>query len=63
MGEIHKLVKDTLKSGYLTLQAEDSLRSMLMQHYGDEDFDAFIQLQQAVISGQVKQQSREQLFC
>lgn len=52
-----------LETGYLTLEVEERLRRMLKQHYSEAEFEAFIQLQQAAMCGQVKQQSREALFC
>ncbi|ELS05315.1 hypothetical protein Xen7305DRAFT_00050580 [Xenococcus sp. PCC 7305] len=56
---IREVVKQALNTGYLTLEAEDSLRNMLRHKYETEDFEAFIQLQQAAMTGDVKQESRE----
>ncbi|MDJ0902023.1 MAG: hypothetical protein QNJ55_24800 [Xenococcus sp. MO_188.B8] len=56
---IREVVQQALNTGYLTLEAEDSLRSMLKHKYEIEDFEAFIQLQQAAMMGEVKQESRE----
>ncbi len=56
---IESLVKQALDSGYLSLEAEDALRSMLRQKYSEEAFEAFVTLQRAAMTGQVKQQSRE----
>jgi Txe/YoeB family toxin of Txe-Axe toxin-antitoxin module len=56
---IREVVKQAIETGYLTLEAEEKLRRMLSQKYSEEDLDAFIRLQQAAMTGQVKQQSRE----
>jgi len=56
---IREVVEQAIKTGYLTLQAEEELRLMLKNKYELEDFEAFIQLQQAARVGAVKQESRE----
>ena len=56
---IREVVQQALNTGYLTLEAEDNLRNMLKRKYEIEDFEAFIQLQQAAMMGEVKQESRE----
>ena len=61
MGLIREVVYQALNSGYLTIEAEDELRSMLRNKYELEDLEAFIQLQQAAMIGQVRQESREML--
>jgi hypothetical protein len=58
---IRDLVKKAIKSGYLTLEAEEQLRVLLATRYELEDFKAFMTLQQAAMTGQVKQESRERL--
>ncbi len=58
---IREVVKQAIKTGYLTLKAEEDLRTMLKNKYDLEDFEAFIQLQQAAMLGTVKQESRELL--
>lgn len=62
MALIREVVKKAIKTGYLTLKAEEELRTMLRNKYDLEDFEAFIQLQQAVVLGKVKQESREAIF-
>ena len=59
MVRIRELVEEALRTGYLTLQAEEELRLMLKTKYELEDFEAFIQLQRAARIGAVKQESRE----
>ncbi len=62
MGAIHKLVNQTLEQGYLTRNVEAELRELLQTtKYSQDDFEAFIRLQNAAIDGLVKQESREQL--
>ncbi len=58
---IRELVKQALSTGYLTIEAEESLRVLLRSKYYLEDFEAFINLQQAAMLGLVKQESRESL--
>ena len=59
---IRELVKQALTTGYLTIEAEEKLRVLLRGKYESEDFEAFINLQQAAMLGLVKQESREVLF-
>ena len=56
---IREVVKQALITGYLTVEAEDKLRNLLRNKSELEDFEAFIQLQQAAMIGEVKQESRE----
>ncbi len=62
MNVIRELVQQAIETGYLTLEAEEKLRSMLKKKYEQEDFEAFIRLQQAAMTGLVKQESREMLI-
>ena len=59
MALIREVVEQAINSGYLSLKAEEELRTMLKNKYELEDFEAFIQLQQAAMIGMVKQESRE----
>lgn len=59
MKMIRDVVEEALTKGYLTIEAEDSLRVMLKSKYELEDLEAFIDLQQAAMLGIVKQESRE----
>lgn len=56
---IREIVEQALNTGYLTVEAEESLRRMLRNKYDLEDLEAFIDLQQATMLGMVKQESRE----
>lgn len=58
---IRDLVQKALKTGYLTLEAEEQLRILLTTGYGLEDLKAFMTLQEAAMTGRVKQESRERL--
>ena len=58
---IREITKQALNTGYLTLEAEEKLRTMLQKKYDLEDLEAFIDLQQATMLGMVKQESREML--
>ena len=60
---IREVVKQAIDTGYLTLEAEDTLRQLLNQNCSEEDIDAFIELQRAAMSGLVRQQSREVSLC
>lgn len=59
MVSINDLVQKTLKAGYLTIEAEEQLRKLLATQYNLEDLNAFVTLQEAAMTGQVKQESRE----
>lgn len=60
---IREVVKQAIDTGYLTLEAEEALRRLLNKNCSEEDIDAFIELQRAAMSGQVRQQSREASIC
>lgn len=63
MNQIKGIVEDCLNTGYLSMKSEEKLRNLLQTtKYGLEDFNAFVKLQEAVIEGIVRQESRE-LFC
>lgn len=59
MARIRDLVQTALKTGYLTIEAEEQLRQLLTTRYDLEDLNAFMTLQEAAMTGQVKQESRE----
>lgn len=56
---IREVVQKTLAAGHLTVDAENQLRQLLKTRYDQEDLNAFMKLQLAVMSGKVTQQSRE----
>jgi DNA repair ATPase RecN len=59
MNLIREIVQQALSTGYLTISAENQLRQLLRTKYEREDLDAFMRLQLAAMSGQVRQESRE----
>lgn len=63
MALIRDIVQKALITGYLTVEAEDQLRQLLKTRYDSEDLNAFMSLQEAAMSGQVRQESRERLRC
>ncbi|MEH2044584.1 hypothetical protein [Nostoc sp.] len=58
MALIKEIVQEALTIGYLSVVAEDQLRSQLQSNYDSEDLDAWIILQRAIAAGDVKQKSR-----
>lgn len=62
MGSIQEIVRQALKSQYLSIDAENQLRQMLYtRQYSLEELSAFMNLQLATITGQVKPESHEAL--
>ncbi|MBO3464382.1 hypothetical protein G7B40_028940 [Aetokthonos hydrillicola Thurmond2011] len=59
MIRIRDIVQKAIASGYLTVEAENQLRHLLTTRYDVEDFNAFMSLQEAAMTGKVKQESRE----
>ena len=59
---IREVVQQALKTGFLSVAAEEQLRQLLQKNYDMEDLDAFTRLQYAAMSGQVKQESRELIY-
>lgn len=58
MSTIREIVYQVLQSGYLTVETEEQLRKMFTAQYDLDDIEALTRLQQAAMSGLVKQQSR-----
>lgn len=61
MNMISEVVDQAIKTGYLSVQAEDKLRHLLSTKYDKQDFSAFMRLQQAAMAGLVQQESRSLL--
>lgn len=57
---IRELVQHAFATGCLTIEAEEQLRQLLRKKYDAKDLKAFMLLQQAAMSGSVRQESREQ---
>lgn len=61
---IRDIAQQAMTTGYLTVESENLLRRMLTTTtYELEDLNAFMSLQLAVMSGGVKQESRELKEC
>lgn len=56
---IRDIVQQALKTGYLSIEAEDQLRQLLRNKYDSEDLKAFMILQHAMSAGHLRQESRE----
>lgn len=56
---LQEVVKHAIETGYLSMEAEESLRRLLGKQCSEEDLEAFIALQDAAMTGKVRQQSRE----
>ena len=56
---IRDIAKQAINTGYLTLESEENLRSMLKNKYDLEDLEAFVNLQRASMVGIVRQESKE----
>jgi hypothetical protein len=57
---ISQIVQQAFKTRSLTIEAEDRLRLLLQTtRYSQEDINYFMRLQLAVMTGRVRQQSRE----
>lgn len=59
---ICNLVHEAIETGYLSVTAENKLRTLLRSKYSEEELRAFIELQLAAMNGLVKLESHE-LFC
>jgi hypothetical protein len=55
---IRDVVQQAFNTGWLTVEAEDQLRSLLSTRYDRSDFKAFLSLQTAAMTGLVRQESR-----
>ncbi len=56
--QISDVVRQALDRGFLDLEAENVLRQLLAHKYSQEDWQAFMRLQHAAMTGQVQQESR-----
>ncbi len=61
MTRIRDIAQQVIVKGYLSLDDERKLRSLLAQKYDLDDFKAFMNLQWAVMDNRVKQESLEQI--
>ncbi|NJM44883.1 MAG: hypothetical protein HC860_00925 [Alkalinema sp. RU_4_3] len=56
--QIREVVTQALDQGFLSIEAENTLRQLLSHKYEREDLNAFMVLQHAAMNGQVRQESR-----
>ena len=59
MTSICEIVQQTLNTGYLSIEAENQLRSLLQAKVRVEEVKVFATLQYAAAEGKIRQQSRE----
>ncbi len=59
---IREIVSEALADQYLSIEAEEALRQLMRGKYGPDDFEAFMALQRAFLSGSLRQESRERLL-
>ncbi|MDZ7959908.1 MAG: hypothetical protein RMY34_18830 [Aulosira sp. DedQUE10] len=55
-----EIVAQALTTGYLSVAAQNQIRSLLQSDYDSDDLDALIILQRAVVAGDVKKEVRSQ---
>ena len=55
---MREIIQEALASGYLSLEAENRLRKLLVQKCQPEDISAFMRLHRETTEGNVKQESR-----
>ncbi|WP_226572930.1 hypothetical protein [Microseira wollei] len=48
-----------LTIGFLTVAAENQLRQLLKTEYDEDELNGFVKLQEAAMTGRVRQESRE----
>ena len=56
MSAIYLLVHRVFEAGYLSLEAESSLKNLITQSCNDEDTEILMMLRHAVLFGHVKRQ-------
>lgn len=59
---MQEIIEQALRSGYLTIEAENKLRQLLRNKCQPEDIRAFMKLQRETMEGNVKQEARELLY-
>jgi hypothetical protein len=52
------VVEQALQSGVLSIECEEQLRLLLAKKYDREEFWAFMRLQEAAMTGAIRQESR-----
>lgn len=59
MTVVREIVLKALKTGYLTIEAEEKLRQQFTKQHSLADIDALARLQWAAMNGLLKQESRQ----
>jgi hypothetical protein len=52
------VVEQALEAGVLSIECEEQLRLLLSKKYDRQDFQAFMRLQEAAMTGAIRQESR-----
>jgi hypothetical protein len=52
------VVDQALAAGVLSIECEEQLRLLLSKKYDRQDFQAFMRLQEAAMTGAIRQESR-----
>jgi hypothetical protein len=52
------VVEQALQTGVLSIECEEQLRLLLSKKYDRQDFQAFMRLQEAAMTGAIRQESR-----
>ena len=58
---MQEIIQEALRSGYLSIEAENKLRQLLRTNCQPEDISAFMRLQRETMEGNVRQEARERL--
>ncbi|MCT7952534.1 hypothetical protein NG798_22315 [Ancylothrix sp. C2] len=56
---IRKLVRQVMKTGYLSLDTEQQIKHLFHVHCNIDDLDALVTLQNAVTAGHVKREATQ----
>ena len=57
MSSIYILVHNIFKAGYLSTEAEKTLKTLMVQDYNEADVEVVMTLRHAVLFGHVKRQT------
>lgn len=61
MPSIRDIVRQAFLAQFLSIEAEEQLRTMMQDRYEAADFQAFMKLQDAVMKGHIRQEARERI--
>lgn len=57
MSSIYVLVHNIFKDGYLSIEAEKALKTLMVQDHNESDVEVLMTLRHAVLFGHVKRQT------